>query len=614
MPVTGTRYDVSNVPLQGGYVAKQCPVRAQNDTLKPGDPILPDEFTQRLFAKGNAFEAEIIDEILGAHPQAVVVEAQTPDSLEAATLLAMTAESSRILGARLPADLLGRRVGKPDLLVTASAGGYRPVDIKWHQALESELGKASAIPGLCSSLSDPTRESAVRDDEYAARKRQEDLLQLAHYQRMLEAIGMAANEGRWAAIIGTERRVVWYDLDAPIWRTASSTQPTRLRSTMERYDFEFAFRLDVIAVAQQHQRDSSIALLTVPVKVGECGSCPWWDCCRPKLEQPPGDVSLLPRIGWSQWKVHRDHGVTNRAELAALDPRTARLVASGIDVAALMSSEGELPEFVSEKALALLAEEGIVTRRDLQELCARTASYSDAGMGALPQQIDLARAALGPEPVYRRRGVSQVVVPRADIEVDVDMESTELGCYLWGIYVTDRTGAGVTPAGYTAFATWEALSPEVEAANSLRFWEWLTNLQTECHKAGLTFAAYCYNASAENTYLRRLASAEHPQAEAIDTFIASDEWIDMLSVWDAQLITGHSSGLKLVAPLAGFRWDVEDPGGEDSMIKHDLAADGDQDARDWLLTYNRGDVEATLAVREWMAQTVLPRVDALDPD
>jgi predicted RecB family nuclease len=320
------RLDVSQVPLQGGYVAKQCPVRAQNDMLRPGEPLLPDPFTQRLFANGNAFEAEVVAEVLRLHPRSVVIDAENSTALEAATLAAMSVGSSPILSARLPADVVGRRVGRPDLLVAAPGGGYWPVDVKWHQNLEPARGSSSALPGLCSLLDAPGHDSAILDEACAARKREEDLLQLAHYQRMLKSIGLQAPSGRWGGIIGVERRVVWYDLDAPIWRTPSSTGTTKLRTTMERYDFEFGFRLNVVAVAEQHKRDPSVDLLTVPVKISECGSCPWWDYCRPQLEEPPGDMSLLPRIGWAQWKVHRDHGVTNRAELAELDPRTARLV------------------------------------------------------------------------------------------------------------------------------------------------------------------------------------------------------------------------------------------------------------------------------------------------
>jgi len=609
------RLDVSQVPLQGGYVTKQCPVRAQNDTLLPGEPIPPDPFTQRLFANGNAFEAEIVAEVLRLNPQTVVIPAGNSDALEAATLAAMSAGSSPILNARLPADLAGRRVGRPDLLVGALGGGYRPVDIKWHQNLEPASGKNSALPGLCSSLGALCRDSAILDEESAARKREEDLLQLAHYQRMLESIGMQATDGRWGGIIGVERRVVWYDLDAPIWRTPSSTGNTKLRSTMDRYDFEFAFRLDVIAVAEQHKRDPSVDVLTVPVKISECGSCPWWDYCRPQLEEPPGDVSLLPRIGWTQWKIHRDHGVTNRAELAALDPRTARLIASGVDVAALMAADpdAELADLVSAKALGALACEGIATAADLQGLCARTASYSDVGLGALPTHIDLVRAALGPAPVYRKRGVREVVVARADVEIDVDMEATELGCYMWGSYITDRANTGIAKTGYRAFVTWESPTLEVETANSLRFWRWLMEIRQECREAGKTFAAYCYNAGAENTYLRQLATAEGALTEEIAAFIGCNEWVDLLRAWDSQLITGGSSSLKTVAPLARFQWEVDDAGGGESMIKHDLAATGDDAARRWLLAYNRGDVEATVAVREWMTSTAFPAIEEVKP-
>jgi predicted RecB family nuclease len=545
------------------------------------------------------------------HPDAVVISGGDRGEREDATVAAMRSGASLVLGGRLPTDYRGRRTGEPDVLVKVQGSpSYRAVDIKHHRTHEQGL---NGIEATAAPLSSPALEVSEARSGGRARKRRGDMLQLAHYQRLLEAAGLAAPGGRFGGVIGAEGEVVWYDLDAAVWLTPSSTGKQKRRTTMEIYDFEFDFRLDIMAGALAHRADPSIVPLVVPVRVTECDTCPWWSWCGPELQRGDGDVSLLPRTGWKAWRAHRDHGVTDRRHLAALDHRTAALVANGVDLGPLLAAVGHRPDSTpieevigprKTAQLARLRQAGLATLGDARSLCTRTASYCDEPVAGLADQVDAARAALGDAPAYRRRGVGPVSVPRGDIEVDIDMENVEDGVYLWGVLVTDRSGKGLAPTGYRAFVTWEPLAPDEEAALFLAFWHWLTQLRAVAAGSGLQLRAYCYNEAAEDNQMRRLAATVGLRAE-VEMLIGSEEWVDLRRVFEDQLVTGSSVGLKHVAPLSGFRWEVDDPGGDISMLYYETAVGTSEvgaatAARAWLLTYNRNDVEATAALRQWL--------------
>jgi predicted RecB family nuclease len=174
-------------------------------------------------------------------------------------------------------------------------------------------------------------------------------------------------------------------------------------------------------------------------------------------------------------------------------------------------------------------------------------------------------------------------------------------------------------AGYHSFVTWEPMNESAELDAFTPFWEWFMELRQKVQASRRVLHAYCYNAGVETTHIRRLGLLAGRDSE-VDAFLKSEEWVDLLRVVSSQLITGGPLGLKTAATLAAYRWPVEDPGGEDSMLVYETAVTVPDEhereaARDWLLAYNRGDVEATLALREWMDREsdTVPSIEAVDP-
>jgi predicted RecB family nuclease len=354
--------------------------------------------------------------------------------------------------------------------------------------------------------------------------------------------------------------VIGLDADVVLWHNLSAPSWPGGHSTLDEYDNRFADRLAIARAAFEGR-----PALAEPSRITECRRCQWWPTCEQALVERH-DVSLVLR--GEDAHALREAGVRTVVELAALDPA------------------GEPPVPLHGMSLA------------------------DA--------VALSRAYLRGLPLVRR--VSDVPVPRADVEIDVDMESFgESGAYLWGCLLNYPSGIDVgEPAGYRSFATWQPLPTDDEARSFAEFWGWLTAIRRGCAERGLTFAAYCYNEQAENRWL--LGSADRfagkpgipPRAE-VESFINSDSWIDLFAVVSRWFLCAHGKGLKRIAPAAGFAWHDPEASGENSMRWYRLAVGMDGDAPDAaqrtrLLRYNADDVHATQVLREWMCSPALAEI------
>jgi predicted RecB family nuclease len=543
-------------------------------------PWEPDESLAELFDGGLRFEADVLNALVARCTGSLADLrglADAPSSTRAdACLQAMHDGVDVIVSGWLPVDAAGHRTGCPDLLVRGAdrpdgTARYHPVEVKWHKVIERRrVGRSSApvAPLRYSTFAQPRPTAAGELPGHSIRvaSREADLIQLAHYQRMLESTGFGDPDHALAAVIGTddvleEPVLAWIDLAEPAVRTFSRTQAEgwRLRSILERYDHEHAFRVDVAVIASRltGDPDSDPAPLVRPIVTSECRRCQWWEHCRPQLD--PEDVSL--RIDKGPLDIReiatlRSHGIFTITQLA------------GADI------DGLLPDYLPEVRHRSGAESRL-------RLAARRARM-------LIEDSTLSRETTGP-----------IDLPEADLEIDFDIEtSADNRVYLWGFLVNDVVDGTQTYVEFSRFTDLDSNS-ELELAVEAVTW-----LQQQV-RGSRSVRVYHYSAFEVSALIGLAGRCDHPVLSwAVD--FASTGFVDLLEIMKTHFFGVAGLGLKTVASDgAGFSWRDDDPGGLNSQRWFAEAVHGDTDAaralaRQRVLEYNEDDVIATARVRGWL--------------
>ena len=252
------------------------------------------------------------------------------------------------------------------------------------------------------------------------------------------------------------------------------------------------------------------------------------------------------------------------------------------------------------------------------------ASASDLKMSGWPKpqiEIDHARARLsGGSFPFTPRSNDDLSVPRADVEIDFDMESIgkseangRLDCvYLWGTLTTIRNEKvrrllGNPTEGFRGFSIFEDNKTESDALVS--FWSWAQDWIAKSKEHDFSLKFYCYHGTAEHTAMKNVSKRSNgkigvPSLDEIERFKQSEYWLDIENYVKKFIWSTENQQLKTVGKIAGAKWE-EGANGALSIVWFDTWNRSTDSAereslKNQLLEYNTNDVEATLIIRNWI--------------
>jgi predicted RecB family nuclease len=433
---------------------------------------------------------------------------------------------------------------------------WAPVDVKSHGA--SVENKTHTLERTDLNLK-PAEEPSI-----VGRFKKEDALQLAHYAIHLQNIGVAYADAR-AGIIGKDGEFIhWANLDQ-VRIGNGKNAPSAILVYYENFKFAQDLAVNSIAKNRDHSIEVDSMAKVTPGDYG-CMRCEFKKVCMKEIEAfdgGNGHVTLLADITPNFQKTH----------FPDIDSIADLRVATNLPVKA---------ETAKIRAR--------VWQTEVPELLKPTEKF---------------------------------LIPEFDVEIDIDLENSQAALfenlgeelpgkdqvYLYGYGILDRTKIkDWNSAQFSSIINFEdTVEAEIEVLSTM--WNVLKTEVSKAETAGKTIGIFHYS-SHEKSWFRKFARRHAavpgtPSLQEVEDFMAK-YFVDLLRYSELVALPVTGYGIKKLAPLAGFKWQVSDPGGAESLLKYRDAIDEGrspadrEESQEWLRSYNIDDVKATFAVREYL--------------